>query len=85
MSSSLLPGNVKPFDYETFGRPGSPISGSRYLRGYCPVCGAPIRTDYPNAPLPCFDCDGHQRPGGRGGHIDDVTGYQANAIRALEN
>lgn len=75
---------MKPFDYETYGPPGSPISGSRFVRGYCPVCGAPVRTSTPRCPLSCFDCDGHQRPGGRAGPIDDVTGYQANAIRALE-
>ena len=75
---------MKPFDFATYGRPGSPIPGSRFVRGYCPVCGAPIRTLYPDAPLPCFDCDGHERPAGRAAPIDDVTGYQANAVRALE-
>ena len=75
---------MKPFDFATYGRPGSSIPGSRFVRGYCPICGDPIRTLYPNAPLPCFDCDGHERPGGRAAPIDDVTGYQANAIRALE-
>ena len=76
---------VKPFDYATYGQPGSPISGSRFVRGYCPVCGVPVRTDWPEYPDPCFDCDGHVRPVGRGAPIDDITGYQANAIRALEN
>lgn len=77
---------MKPFDFETFGQPGSPIPGSRFLRGYCPVCGAPIRTSYPDTPLPCSDCDGHERPAGKNSYpTDDVTGYQANAIRALES
>ncbi|MFB3894494.1 MAG: hypothetical protein ACE15C_21035 [Phycisphaerae bacterium] len=76
---------MKPFDYAKYGKPGTPIPGSRFVRGYCPICGAPVRTSNPKLPLPCFDCDGHERPGGSAGPIDDVTGYQANAVRALEN
>jgi len=76
---------MKPFDYETYGKPGSPIPGSRFVRGYCPACGAPIRTPYPDAPIKCSACNGHKPPGGYAGPIDDVTGYQANAIRMLEN
>jgi hypothetical protein len=75
---------MKPNDYETYGPPGSEIPGSRWLRGYCPICGAPIRTNSPDRPQPCADCDGHERAGGNAGPIDDVTGYQANAIRVLE-
>jgi len=76
---------MKPFDFATYGRPGSPIPGSRFVRGYCPACGAPVRTSRPNNPPPCFKCDGHRRPAGRGAPIDDITGYQANAIRVLED
>ena len=76
---------MKPFDYQRYGRPGSAIPGSRFVRGYCPICGAPVRTSTPRSPPPCFDCDGHQRPGGYGGPADDVSGWQANAIRALED
>jgi hypothetical protein len=76
---------MRPFDYATYGRPGTPIPGSRFVRGYCPNCGAPIRTPHPDTPLLCFDCDGHVRPGGYAGPIDDVTGYEANAVRALED
>ena len=75
---------MKPFDHATYGQPGSAIPGSRFVRGYCPICGAPVRTSRPEAPQPCSDCDGHERPSGKAGPIDDVTGYQANAIRALE-
>ena len=66
------------------GKPGSAIAGSRFVRGYCPYCGAPTRTLHPENPLPCFKCDGHVRPG-KGFPIDDVTGYQANAIREMES
>lgn len=76
---------MKPFDYATYGPPGSPIPHSRFVRGYCPVCGAPVRTLHPDVPKACFDCDGHERPGGCAGPIDDLTGYQANAVRVLEN
>ena len=75
---------MKPFDYETYGKPGSPIPGSRFVRGYCPICGSPIRTTTPDDPQPCFDCDGHEKPIGHAPPIDDVTGYQANAIRDME-
>tara|TARA_Y100000310_G_scaffold334411_1_gene414127 strand:- start:854 stop:964 length:111 start_codon:yes stop_codon:yes gene_type:complete len=33
----------------------------------------------------CGQCDGHiANLGGHAGNIDDITGYQANAIRAME-
>ena len=76
---------MKPFDYATYGQPGSPVPGSRFVRGYCPICGAPVRTSQFSPPQACSACDGHELRGGRGAPIDDVTGYQANAIRALEN
>ncbi len=76
---------MKPFDYATYGLPGARIPGSRYVRGYCPFCGAPVRTTIPGCPEPCADCDGHPRPGGTDPPPDEITGYQANALRCLES
>jgi len=72
-----------------FGRPGSPIPGSRYVRWYCQSCGEPMRVTrdpWPPTYLICEVCgDRHGYvPERKAGPIDDVGGYQANAIRAME-
>ena len=71
-----------------YGEPGSPIKGSRLVRGYCRVCGTPIRRD-PNAVAQeCEICSGVQRdlmPGGYAGQLDeDEGGYGSIARRAME-
>jgi hypothetical protein len=41
------------------GAPGTPIPGSRYVRGYCAVCGLPVRvTDATDPQIPCYKCSG---------------------------
>jgi hypothetical protein len=72
-----------------FGQPGSRIAGSKYVRWYCVFCGEPMRVSGKPWPPAVRDCE---RCAGRHGQIavpssaplDDVSGYQANAIRAME-
>jgi len=72
-----------------YGPSGGPIPGSRYVRWYCVLCGEPMRVSAKPWPPVIRDCE---RCAGRHGKIavptstptDDVTGYQANAIRAME-
>lgn len=72
-----------------FGEPGSPIPGSQYVRWYCQSCGEPMRVSREPWPPTYRICEvsrdrhGHV-PERRASPIDDVGGYQANAIRALE-
>ncbi|MCD4823675.1 MAG: hypothetical protein K8S55_03645 [Phycisphaerae bacterium] len=74
--------------YEKYGKPGSPITCSRYVRAYCPVCGEPVRVSIALfkkcAIQPCFGCDGHCRPGGYAGPTEDCNPSQSNAIRCME-
>lgn len=72
-----------------YGQPGSRISGSRYFRWYCVLCGEPMRVTGQSWP-PTYDtCE---VCGGRHGQIarpasartEDMSGSQENAIRALE-
>ena len=72
-----------------YGRAGECVDGSCWARWYCLGCGEPMRvSEYPPtvAHCVCEVCSGHKNrvPGGYWGPIDDVTGYQANAIRAME-
>ncbi len=83
---------------ERYGLPGSEIEGSKQLRWYCTYCGRPMRVpNIPNdingnlecpKPHDCEGCAGSRGTPGSGNSqafpIDDVTGYQANAIRDLE-
>ena len=39
-----------------WGEPGSRIPGSKYVRGYCPACGDPIRVVPGGKPVRCQDC-----------------------------
>lgn len=72
-----------------FGPARSAIAGSKYVRWYCVMCGEPMRVSPKPWPPPISDCE---RCAGRHGQIaapasaraDDVSGYQANAIRAME-
>jgi len=72
-----------------YGLPGSRIPGSRYVRWYCVICGEPMRVTGQAWPPLLVDCE---RCAGRHGQVavatsaplDDVSGYQANAIRAME-
>ena len=49
------------WDYKQYGKPFSPIQGSRYYRGYCPECGEPVRLDDEMVDkkkmIYCVDCD----------------------------
>ena len=72
-----------------FGEPGSPIKGSAFVRWYCEGCNRPMRvpiTPWPPETRICEFCAGahSQPPGGGAFPIDDITGYQANAIRAMD-
>lgn len=72
-----------------FGRAGNPIPGSQYVRWYCQSCGEPMRVSgrpWPPTYQTCEVCgDRHGYvPERRPAPADDVSGYQANAIRALE-
>ena len=72
-----------------YGPPGSRIAGSQYVRWYCVFCGVPMRVSGKSWPPAIRDCE---RCAGRHGQVaapasaprDDVSGYQANAIRAME-
>lgn len=46
--------------YLQWGRPGDPIAGSALVRGYCAVCGDPIRVRLGTNPelCECQDCRG---------------------------
>lgn len=79
---------IKPLTAE-FGQPGSPIPGSQYVRWYCESCGEPMRVSgkpWPPAVRDCERCAGRhgQVAAPASGPLDDVSGYQANAIRAME-
>jgi len=72
-----------------YGRAGSAIAGSKYVRWYCVLCGEPMRVA--NKPWPpvvrdCEQCAGRhaQVAVPSSARTDDVSGYQANAIRAME-
>ena len=71
-----------------YGDYGSRIPGSEFYRAYCFTCGTPMRVTSANRrqiPVFCERCDGHRpKTPGHSGPIDDVTGYQANAIRDME-
>lgn len=72
-----------------YGEICSRIPGSIFVRWYCVLCGEPMRVSndhWPPVHTTCERCAGrHGQVGrGHGGPIDDVTGYQANAIRAME-
>jgi len=57
---------------------GEPIPGSRYVRGYCPRCHAPMRMEHGTPPrcLPwCDDC-GRLRP------LDGLTEHLVPRQRA---
>ena len=84
---------VKPFDFDRYGRRGSRIAGSKLLRAYCRNCGQPMRVlpdpcessdIHADASDFCSECDGHAKPVGKSFPTDDVTGYQANAIKDME-
>ena len=72
-----------------YGPPRSRIPGSRYVRWYCEFCGEPMRVSGRSWPPAVRDCE---QCAGRHGQVavpssaptDDIGGYQANAIRALE-
>ena len=73
-----------------WGARGSLISGSRFVRDYCKSCGQPIRVlKLHQDGASCEACSGEKRRLMRESRataapLDDVTGYQANAIRAME-
>ena len=72
-----------------YGPPGSRIPGSRYVRWYCVHCGEPMRVSdnpWPPAVRDCEQCAGRhgQIAVPASAPVDDVSGYQANAIRAME-
>lgn len=72
---------------DKFGEPGTSIENSRFYRGYCSVCGSPIRVPNPDCPMSetCFDCDGHVRPCGPIGATDDDDPSWANARKVRED
>lgn len=72
-----------------YGEPGSRIPSSYYFRWYCVACGEPMRVTGQNWPPTYQTCevcgDRHGQiatpaPGPR----EDASGYQENAIRAME-
>jgi len=74
-----------------FGRPGSPIPGSIYVRGYCTSCAEPIRVrlDEKGVPLRgrCSTCRSNEHPGYNPiatRFDDDSCGYGSVARKALE-
>ena len=78
-----------------YGEPGSRIPGTSLRRAYCYWCGVAIRVPYDATVLSviacgaiqCESCNGDRKrlmPGGYAGPIDDITGYEANAVRAME-
>ena len=71
---------------------GTRIPGSVFVRDYCPGCGTAMRVTVERFEkglhLRCEKCAPH-RPKGcvvsrQPGATDDITGYQANAIRNME-
>jgi hypothetical protein len=72
-----------------YGLARSAIAGSKYVRWYCVMCGEPMRVSAKPWPPPIQDCE---QCAGRHAQVavpssartDDVSGYQANAIRAME-
>ena len=72
-----------------YGPAGSRIPGSRYVRWYCELCGEPMRVSgrlWPPLIRNCERCDSRHGyvPERKAAPTDDIGGYQANAIRALE-
>ena len=72
-----------------YGEPGSRIPGSQYYRWYCLDCGEPMRVTGQNWPPTyetCEVCAGRhgQVAQPHSGPTDETSGYEHNAIRALE-
>lgn len=71
-----------------YGKPGSPIPGSRFTRDYCRMCGEPIRLPHESINDLCMLCDRGRPIGGGSTYsppLDCPTGYNANAVRILED
>jgi len=74
-------------DRPEYGWPGEQIPGSRYVRAYCPSCGAPVRVSPGQAGDPCSVCTRPFRPGaGTPYWTDDPDGNGgwANMVKAHE-
>lgn len=64
---------------------GEKIPGSRFVRDFCNDCGTPMRVVAIDIPHWCEDCDPKPSISSTAATRDDISPWQENAIRDLED
>lgn len=66
------------FLFRQHGMPGDPIKDSGWVRGYCPLCWTPMRTDGPEE-VHCKNCGGRRPPAPK----SQLTERQRTTLRKM--